>query len=590
MIASFSNADVFSFDWVNDDRIVFNVADLALEMAERKFGGGLFAINRDGTSQRQLVYARPTFMELNRNAGRQPLEQTHGLLAIPRGTGAGDTIIVGEYVFNLLGDLDTVNVKRLNVVDGSVTTASLEQPAHAMRWWFDPKGEPRVVLTEDKDQEKILWRAPGKSSWEVIAAYRSTEAPFVPRFVDANARLFVAVPEGPARTAAIRRFDFATGKPEAESLVRAPGFDFAGSFIVGDDDARWRGVRVDTDAESTVWFEPRMKEIQGIVDRRFPGHVNHVTCHHCEDPDVVLVHSWSDQDPGSFWIYRPKSETWDSIGAVRPDIDPKTMGRLDLHRITARDGRDLPVWVTVPPDKLSPGTQRPAVVLVHGGPFVRGGEWRWHASAQFLASRGYVVIEPEFRGSTGYGEAHFRAGWKHWGDTMQDDVADAADWAAKQGLIDPKRVCIAGASYGGYSTLMSLVRFPDKYRCGVAWVAVTDPRLLFEASWQSDLPEEWRRYGLPVILGDPIKDAAMLRASAPSERAAEIRAPLLLAFGRDDRRVPIEHGTKMRAALQAAGHPPEWIVYEGEGHGWQKVENQYDFWRRVEAFLAKQLQ
>ena len=172
---------------------------------------------------------------------------------------------------------------------------------------------------------------------------------------------------------------------------------------------------------------------------------------------------------------------------------------------------------------------------------------------------------------------------------MQDDVADAVRWATEKGLVDGKRVCIAGASYGGYATLMGAIRYPDLYRCGVAWVAVTDPRLLFEPIWRSDASVEAREYSLPTLIGDPVKDAAMLKAATPVERAGEIKIPILLAFGGEDQRVPIDHGTRMRAAMQAAGQQPEYVVYDGEGHGWLKVENRIDFWQRVEKFLAKNL-
>ena len=232
---------------------------------------------------------------------------------------------------------------------------------------------------------------------------------------------------------------------------------------------------------------------------------------------------------------------------------------------------------------------RPAVVLVHGGPWVRGTHWQWNDEAQFLASRGYVVIEPEFRGSTGFGEPHFRAGFKSWGTTMQDDVADAVRWASAKGLIDGARVCIAGASYGGYAALMGAIRYPELYRCGVAWVAVTDPRLLFEPSWTSDVGQESRNYDLPAMVGDPVRDAGLLKAATPLERATEIKIPMLMAFGAQDRRVPLEHGTRMRAAMRTSGSEPEYIVYPGEGHGWLKMENRIDFWQRVEKFLAKNL-
>ena len=586
VVASFSNADIRGFQWVNDDRLVFTVTDLAVEAMRQKFAEGLFSIRRDGTEQRQLIYAHPSYLERGRTAGRPPLEWTHELLFVP--DGGGNSVVIGEEFYSQVGELDRVVVKRLDVVTGIDTVISIGQPPDSKQWWFDRRGEPRAVLSSKDGTETLWWRKPGQDAWSVLATYRSVDAPFRPRFIDADGTLFVTVPQGAAGYEVVKRFDFTTGKPADAALVSTPGFDFKGGFVVDRVDGRVAGIRVDTDAESTVWLGPRMKEVQATVDRRMPGHVNHLTCRNCTDPDVVLVHSWSDQDPGSFWIYRPKTDAWSSIGAARAAIDPARMAPLDLHRIKARDGRELPVWISVPKGQAPPGGW-PAVALVHGGPFVRGVEWEWRDEAQFLASRGYVVIEPEFRGSTGYGRDHARAGWKHWGDTMQDDVADAVDWAAAKGVVNGARVCIAGGSYGGYSTLMSLVRFPDKDRCGAAWAAVADPLLMFEDVWANDLPREWREYGLREILGDPVKDAAMLKAASPVARAAEIRAPLLIVQGRDDRRVPIEHATKMRDALRAAGRPPEWVVYEGEGHGWLKLENRYDFYRRLEAFFAKYL-
>jgi len=171
---------------------------------------------------------------------------------------------------------------------------------------------------------------------------------------------------------------------------------------------------------------------------------------------------------------------------------------------------------------------------------------------------------------------------------MQDDVDDALDWVVGQGWVDAKRVCIAGASYGGYATLMGLIRTPERYRCGVAWAAVTDIRVVFDWTWSSDVTEEARLYSSPVLVGDP-KDAVALAAISPIEQAARIKTPLLLAFGGHDRRVPLEYGTRLRDALRAAGQEPEWVVYDDEGHGWLKPENSIDFARRMEAFLAKYL-
>jgi dipeptidyl aminopeptidase/acylaminoacyl peptidase len=174
---------------------------------------------------------------------------------------------------------------------------------------------------------------------------------------------------------------------------------------------------------------------------------------------------------------------------------------------------------------------------------------------------------------------------------MQDDVADALLWAQKQGLAS-SRACIMGASYGGYSTLMGLVRHPGLYRCGVAWVAVSDLSLFVEGAWRvnDDISGLSRSQLLPQLVGDAKADARMIAANSPVLLADQIKAPLLLAYGEADLRVPLAHGERLRAALQKAGNPPEWITYPGEGHGWDLLKNKVDFAQRVERFLARQLQ
>ncbi len=167
---------------------------------------------------------------------------------------------------------------------------------------------------------------------------------------------------------------------------------------------------------------------------------------------------------------------------------------------------------------------------------------------------------------------------------MQDDIADATIWAAQQGLEDPKRTCIAGASYGGYATLMGLVRYPDLYRCGVAWAAVTDINLMYDIGW-SDFSSDYKTYGMPLLVGDQVKDAEQLKATSPLQQAAKITRPLLLAHGGVDRRVPIDHASKLLSALQSAHAPVTWIEYKDEAHGWRKPETRIAFYEQMEAFL-----
>jgi len=576
VVASDRRIDIGSFYWVNDDWLIYDVVDLQRGGGDQNFGSGLFSVRRDGSGARVLIHSGAATNALT------ALGWNHALLFVPRNGGA--EVIVGEHYRDNVGELVNVTPKRLDVTNGRVTSVLLGYPNYTRGWVFNRNGDARVAIAHHNGATEVFWRSGERDDWKSLGRVPYTEFGWSPVAVDDSDVLYVTK-RGSDSASVLTRFDFKAGAPELEPIASAPGFDFAGTPLMSA--GKVVGLRLETDAETTIWFDPHRKELQAIADARFAGRVNRITCSDCTGNAVVLVHSYSDRAPGDFWIYREKTREWAGVGSVRPKIDEHRMATLDLHRIRARDGSDLPVWVTTPAEKAT--GPRPAVVLVHGGPWLRGTEWEWNAAAQFLASRGYVVIEPEFRGSRGYGFEHFRKGWRNWGTSMQDDVVDAARWAADKGIVDPKRICIGGGSYGGYATLMGVIRYPDVYRCGVAYVAVTDPRLLFANNWQNDSTREMREFSTPLLVGDPVKDAEMLKAAAPVERASEIRIPILMAFGLRDARVPIEHGTRMRAAMRATGHEPEYVVYEDEGHGWLKMENRIDFWRRVETFLAKQL-
>ncbi|MES2759800.1 MAG: prolyl oligopeptidase family serine peptidase [Pseudomonadota bacterium] len=585
--ATFSDADITRFYWVSDDRLVFSVVDLKDGSGEDMYyASGLFAVNADGTSLRTLV-SREWRTD---SADGRMLKWNHTLLAVPQQQ-AGvrpDEVVIGEMYFNHK-TVTSIWPKWLNVRTGRTRTMDLVPLDGTVGWEFDSAGEPRVAYSRIGGKTATHWRGPGEKQWRQLAQDDVLDAKFTPRAVDDAGNLYVTATDG-SGFSVLKLFDFKTGKPGTSSLLETPGFDFTGSVVMGRAGAGALGVRITTDAEQTIWFDEGMKRTQAMVDAQLPGRINRIDCQRCgADDAVLLVRSFSDRDPGKLFHYEAASKRWNLVGNMQDDVDPQRMSRVAMHRIKARDGHEIPVWLTQPAG-LKPGQPAPAVVLVHGGPWVRGGHWQWDAMEQFLASRGYLVIIPEFRGSTGYGYKHYRAGWKQWGQAMQNDVADALMWAQKQGLASEK-ACIAGASYGGYSTLMGLVRHPELYKCGAAWVAVTDPSLYLEGAWGviDDIDNNSRRYELPQLVGDLDKDAKMLADNSPLLRAQEIKAPLLLAFGESDLRVPLAHGERLRAALSKAGRPPEWITYPNEAHSWRQVGTQVDFARRMEKFLAQHL-
>jgi dipeptidyl aminopeptidase/acylaminoacyl peptidase len=572
-VAQFSNGDIYHFAWLDDSRLLFSVGDVANTRGRLSAPPAIYAANIDGSDLRQVATWRQHLLRVPTPLPGKANDRV--LMARPTGTD---------------GEMTPVWVNTRKELVFSYTR--LNAPPHAVDWMTDSSGEARVAFTRDKGRQAAYWRAPGSTTWARLYESGLLTVPFQIEDVDDAGGLYVTRSGSAEGHHWLTRYDFRTGQPESKFIVETPGFDFDGTMVTEDGGGKTLGVRVVVDGETTVWFDAQMKALQDRLDERLPGRVNRITCRRCGEPDMVaVVRSYSDHDPGHLYLYQarpPEGEkAWRSIGAVMDGIEPDQMASMSLHRIQARDGRDLPVWLTRPDAASGP---LPAVVLLHGGPWQRGSFWGWHAMPQFLASRGYLVIEPEFRGSTGYGTAHFRAGFKQWGQAMQNDVADALRWAQAQGLASSK-ACVTGESYGGYSTLMGLVNDPDLFRCGIAGFAPTDLDLMVGGSWwvSDDVGPAARNYTLPELVGDAEKDAAMLAAQSPVKQAARIKAAVMLVFSERDRRVPLAHGERMRSALRKAGNEPVWVTYDDEAHGLANMNNRVDYARRLEAFLARYL-
>jgi dipeptidyl aminopeptidase/acylaminoacyl peptidase len=593
-IVQFPNEDVVNVEWVNDSRLIFSVYDSAEGQSIRSRAPGLFSVDAAGGKVLPLVRRQHEPAVVDGWSQKDILKYNHSVLTVPKikSNPQNEEILLVEYTF--VGPHQEVRETPLwiNVRTGFYRWADFKEPPNAVAWHTDPAGRARAVTTITEGRVRVYWRSTDTSPWKVIAESGLLDAPFNVHSVDDAGNLYVTVARGDVGENVLTRFNFETGAPESKPVITTPGFDFYGRLISDREQDKPLGVRTQLDAETTLWLDPAMKRFQEDADRLLPGRINQIHCRRCGQADMVaLIYSFSDRNPGIYYTYQatpPEGEKkWRQVGKVNEAIDPAQMASVNFERIKARDGRDLPVWITRSSDAKQP---QPAVVLVHGGPWVRGSTWAWHDDAQFLASRGYVVIEPEMRGSKGYGDTHFRAGFKQMGQTMQDDVADALRWAQTQGIAS-KKACIAGASYGGYSALMGLINDPDLYQCGVAWVALADLDLYLSGSWwvNDDIGHASRTFTLAEMVGDSVKDAAMIAANSPVRQAARIKAPVLLAYGAVDRRVPLEHGERLRKAMLSAGNAPQWVVYPDEGHGFTIQEHRIDFARRMEAFLAKHL-
>jgi len=597
VVASSNDVDIVRASWVNDRRIVFETGELTSEASDFNMVGSVFAVDRDGTAMLPLI-AGDFF-----------------LLSDDGGTTVGSRVLPGSYQFESAAEdgSDDIIVYNVNLKQGlrelrvnqqwieakSVMPFRLNTRSRALTplidgrlpalpsgWVLDRNATPRLYTSESEGRQSIYYRDSATAPWRRIAEFETfADGSFKPEFFGYDGKLYVNQTNHDG-FGGLHRFDLQNDRVEAGAVVEFAGFDYNAIAQSDHGARRILGFHYLTDAPGTVWLDASMKAAQAAVDKTLPGKINTITCGNCLASKTYLVVSHSDREPARFLLFDPSTAQLTALSSARRDIKPAQMGPRTVFRYATRDGLSIPVYVTMPPGKHA--EPLPAVVMIHGGPWVRGASWVWSEEPQFLASRGYAVLEPEFRGATGYGFPLFKAGWQQWGLAMQDDIADATKWAIDKGIADPRRIAVGGASYGGYATLMALARNPELFRCGFEWVGVTDIRLMYDNSW-NDTSEETVKYGLPRLIGDPEKDAARLRESSPVANAGRISQPLLMAYGAQDLRVPIKHGRELRAALGQANKNVEWIEYANEGHGWHLEEDNIDFWQHVEKFLDRNL-
>ncbi|MEP7062725.1 MAG: prolyl oligopeptidase family serine peptidase [Betaproteobacteria bacterium] len=570
VVAVVDGYDIANFSWVNDNRLVYSVYDAQSGLGEQH-GGGLFSVDREGRSTRLLA---PTY-KMQRDSG---VMVARGMFLLRTLNDGSDDILV-----NVPAPRAGTDVYRVNTETGRKTLESLDKPGNVMRWVADEGGRLRGAVTDEKSLiTRSWWRPPGSEAWVLIGEYGLRDAQTLPVAFDGDGGMIVASNVG-RDTFALYRWDPVKKAPGIE-LAAYPRADFAAGIIYDRQKKKVVGMRYDVERAGTAWFDDDWARIQAAVDKALPDTANWIAR---GDDQNYLVTSFSDSSPSTWYLLDAAAGKLEYLGAMRKDVDASKMPLRKAVRYPARDGLEIPAFLTLP--RGGAAKNLPLIMLVHGGPFMRGTHWQWNPEAAYLATMGYAVLEPEYRGSEGWGKKLFEAGWKQWGRAMQDDLNDGMDWLAKQGTIDPKRACIVGASYGGYAVMEGLSRDPDRWRCGVNYVGVSDIGLMFSVTWSDFSDSDYIKYAAKEMMGDPDTDAAMLKAVSPLENASRIKAPVLMAYGGSDRRVPIVHGERMRDALQKNGTPVEWVVYQEEGHGFLLEKNRFDFYGRMGDFLAKYL-
>ncbi len=387
-------------------------------------------------------------------------------------------------------------------------------------------------------------------------------------------------------TASLRAYDLTTG--EERILAEDPEYDmdpytFLGPALLFHPRAeRPEAVAVFREKLTWIVLDPDLREDFERLAEVEPDCQFGIYSRDLSNRIWVVVYE-GDRKPPRYYLYDRHTKEARFLFSSNPEIERYPLAEVKPVRIRARDGLILHGYLTLPPG-IEPKSL-PTVILPHGGPWARD-VWGWDPVVQWLANRGYAVLQVNFRGSTGYGKTFLNAGNRQWGRKMQDDLTDSVLWLISEGIADPKRVCIMGGSYGGYATLAGLTFTPELYACGVDIVGPSNLFTLLES-----IPPYWK----PLVslfyhrMGHPERDADLLREVSPLFHAERIRAPLLIGQGANDPRVKRRESLQIVEALRRLGREVEYVEYPDEGHGFFKQENRLDFYRKAERFLAKHL-
>lgn len=557
LLSSFTDKQASSPLWANDNRILFVADERGKEQPK------VYAVNPDGSDAVTLPFDRAV-----RPLRRLPRDPKNFLVL------AGITY------------RDWWDVALMSLKTGKLSAPIARAPGNVSYYVIDHREVVRLAVVSDEQTRtnRVLYRDANLGEWQEVATYPFDGEGWAPIAFDGDNRtLFVWSSIG-RKTRAIYRYDTATktmgGLVFADDTYDAHSDDLD-PIIYDESKQKVVGIQYESDRRRFHWLDAEMQEIHRRMELALPDTV-HAPVQFAEDGSKIIFYSYSDRDPGVYYVYDRKRQKVSELAVIKPKIDPGQMAPMKPVTFKARDGLVLHGYLTLPVGRDAKNL--PLIINPHGGPYGPRDRWGYNPEVQFFANRGFAVLQINFRGSGGYGAWFEAAGYKKWGLEMQNDLSDGVKWAVDQGLADPKRVVIAGASYGGYATMAGLVYTPELYCAGINYVGVVDINNLIPKAQPAD-----RMYGMHTRLGDPgdSADKKRLHDTSPVNFADRIRAPLLMAYGKNDPRVRIDQAYDIERALKRAGVPFELIIEQEEGHGFRMEEKKIAFYTKVDAFLKQ---
>jgi len=550
-VTNHKDKDIFNYGWKGNNKILF------LQDTNGDENYKLYSVDKDGENFKMLTPSDKVRVEII-----DDLEEVD------------DYILIGMNSRNP----QVFDVYKMNVNTGDTSLVAIN-PGNIIGWLTDHKGNLRIAVASDGVNSTILFRDNENEEFKNVITTNFRES-IEPLFFTFDNKYIYASSNLNRDKAAIVKFDLMSGK-EMEVIYENPEVDV--------DRLNYSKNRKTLLYASFAKEKREYKFFDEIAEKRYEsiksklGDYEIAISGSDKKEEMFLVRTYSDRSMGTYFLYNKISDELTKLADVSPWINENELAPMKPISYTSRDGLKINGYLTLPlgvePKNL------PVVINVHGGPWARD-FWTYNPEVQFLANRGFAVMQVNYRGSTGYGKSFWEASFKQWGLKMQDDISDGVKWLIDKGIADAKRIGIYGGSYGGYATLAGLSFSPELYACGVDYVGVSN---LF--TFMKTFPPYWEamRDMMYEMVGNPEKDEAQFKATSPVFHADKIVAPLFIAQGKMDPRVNINESDQMVEAMKKKGLEVEYMVKDNEGHGFRNQENKFDFYQAMEKFLEKYL-
>ena len=552
-----TDRDISGYGWASANRLIY-IKDAAGDENFR-----LYAVDRDGSNPKDLTPYEGVRIQLI-----DILEDNEEQMII--GMNKNNPQLFDPY--------------RINIKTGeTIQLAENINPTEPIDSWItDHEGRLRIATKVVNGTETVLmYRDTEQESFRDVLKTDFTDSLGVLFFDFTHDHIIYAASNLDRDKTEIVQFDMHKGQEIGEVIFKHKEVDVSGLHY-----SRKRKVLTSisytTDKRHRIFLDKETEGWYTELEAALPG-VEISIASHNKNEDKFIVRTYTDRSLGAYYFYDSISKKLEKIAEVSPWLDEREMAPMQPIKYTSRDGLTIHGYLTLPVGKEQKNL--PIIINPHGGPWVRD-SWGYNPEIQLLASRGYGVMQMNYRGSTGYGKAFFKASFKQWGRKMQDDISDGVQWLIDEGIADPSRVAIYGGSYGGYATLAGVTFTPELYCCAVDYVGVSN---LF--TFMNTIPPYWKPYldMMYQMVGDPEKDKEQMRAASPVFHVDRIKAPLFVVQGANDPRVNIDESDQIVKSLRSRGVDVPYLVKYDEGHGFHNEENRFEMYKATLGFLSKYL-